>query len=47
MTGAPPGGALAGIDRNHGLHLLREMVCIRRLEERCVEPYSATQSAAC
>ncbi|MGH9083833.1 MAG: pyruvate dehydrogenase (acetyl-transferring) E1 component subunit alpha [Acidimicrobiales bacterium] len=30
------------IDRDHALHLLREMVRIRRFEERCVELYSAT-----
>jgi pyruvate dehydrogenase E1 component alpha subunit len=29
-------------DRAHALHLLREMVRIRRFEERCVELYSAT-----
>ena len=29
-------------DREHGLHLLREMVRIRRFEERCVELYSAS-----
>jgi pyruvate dehydrogenase E1 component alpha subunit len=28
-------------DRDHDLHLLREMVRIRRFEERCVELYSA------
>ncbi|HEU4974816.1 MAG TPA: pyruvate dehydrogenase (acetyl-transferring) E1 component subunit alpha [Baekduia sp.] len=27
----------------HGLHLLREMVRIRRLEERCIELYSAAE----
>jgi pyruvate dehydrogenase E1 component alpha subunit len=30
------------LDREHGLHLLRELVRIRRFEERCVELYSAT-----
>ena len=29
------------IDRTHGLVLLRELVRIRRFEERCVERYSA------
>ena len=29
------------VDREHGLHLLREMLRIRRFEERCVELYSA------
>jgi pyruvate dehydrogenase E1 component alpha subunit len=29
-------------DREHGLHLLREMIRIRRFEERCVELYSTT-----
>ena len=29
-------------DRDHGLHLLREMVRIRRFEERCAELYSAS-----
>jgi pyruvate dehydrogenase E1 component alpha subunit len=29
------------IERDHGLHLLREMVRIRRFEEKCVELYSA------
>jgi len=31
------------LDRTHLLHLLREMVRIRRFEERCVELYSATK----
>jgi pyruvate dehydrogenase E1 component alpha subunit len=31
------------IDREHGLHLLREMLRIRRFEERCVELYSASK----
>jgi pyruvate dehydrogenase E1 component alpha subunit len=31
------------VDREHGLHLLREMLRIRRFEERCVELYSATK----
>jgi pyruvate dehydrogenase E1 component alpha subunit len=30
------------VDREHGLHLLRELIRIRRFEERCVELYSAT-----
>jgi pyruvate dehydrogenase E1 component alpha subunit len=29
------------VDRDHGLHLVREMTRIRRFEERCVELYSA------
>ncbi len=32
-----------GSDRGHALHLLREMLRIRRFEERCVELYSATK----
>jgi pyruvate dehydrogenase E1 component alpha subunit len=32
---------LPRVDRDHGLHLLREMVRIRRFEEKCVELYSA------
>ena len=31
----------AGADRPHGLHLLREMLRIRRFEEKCAELYSA------
>jgi pyruvate dehydrogenase E1 component alpha subunit len=31
------------VSREHGLHLLREIVRIRRFEERCVELYSATK----
>jgi pyruvate dehydrogenase E1 component alpha subunit len=31
------------LDRDHGLHLLHQMVRIRRFEERCVELYSATR----
>jgi pyruvate dehydrogenase E1 component alpha subunit len=34
MADVPP-------EREHGLHLLREMLRIRRFEERCVELYSA------
>jgi len=30
------------VTRDHGLHLLREMLRIRRFEERCVELYSRT-----
>ena len=30
------------LDRDHGLHLLHEMLRIRRFEERCVELYSAS-----
>jgi pyruvate dehydrogenase E1 component alpha subunit len=33
----------APIDRDHGLHLLSEMLRIRRFEERCVELYSASK----
>jgi pyruvate dehydrogenase E1 component alpha subunit len=33
----------AALDREHGLHLLRQMLLIRRFEERCVELYSATK----
>ena len=32
-----------GLDRDHALSLLREMIRIRRFEERCVELYSATK----
>ncbi len=31
------------VDRGRGLHLLRELLRIRRFEERCVELYSATK----
>jgi pyruvate dehydrogenase E1 component alpha subunit len=31
------------VERDRGLHLLRDMVRIRRFEERCVELYSATE----
>jgi pyruvate dehydrogenase E1 component alpha subunit len=31
------------LDRDHGLHLLTELIRIRRFEERCVELYSATK----
>src|SRR5215470_5946354 len=31
------------IDPNHALHLLKEMLRIRRLEEKCVELYSAAK----
>jgi pyruvate dehydrogenase E1 component alpha subunit len=31
------------VDRDHALELLREMVRVRRFEERCVELYSATK----
>ncbi|MFN8521965.1 MAG: pyruvate dehydrogenase (acetyl-transferring) E1 component subunit alpha [Chloroflexota bacterium] len=30
-----------GVSRDHGLHLLREMLRIRRFEEKCIELYSA------
>ncbi len=32
-----------GLNRSHALHLLREMVRIRRFEEKCVELYTATK----
>jgi pyruvate dehydrogenase E1 component alpha subunit len=35
----PPDGVV--VDPDHGRHLLREMLRIRRFEERCVELYSA------
>jgi len=35
------GPAAAPVERDHGLHLLRELVRIRRFEERCVELYSS------
>ena len=38
---APARPALALPDREHGLHLLREMLRIRRFEEKCAELYSA------
>ncbi len=31
------------LDREHGLHLLRDMLRVRRFEEKCVELYSATK----
>ena len=37
MTPARP------LDREHGLHLLRQMLLVRRFEEKCVELYSATK----
>jgi pyruvate dehydrogenase E1 component alpha subunit len=40
MTAAP---AKTHLDREHLLFLLREMLRIRRFEERCVELYSATK----
>jgi pyruvate dehydrogenase E1 component alpha subunit len=39
-TGPPSRTLHLDLDRDHGLHLLREMVRIRRFEERCVELYS-------
>jgi pyruvate dehydrogenase E1 component alpha subunit len=33
----------APLDREHGLHLLRQMLLVRRFEERCVELYSAAK----
>jgi pyruvate dehydrogenase E1 component alpha subunit len=35
--------ATAAIDREHGLELLRQMLLVRRFEEKCVELYSATK----
>ena len=37
------GKPTAGIDREHGLELLRQMLRVRRFEEKCVELYSATK----
>ncbi len=34
---------IVGPDREHGLHLLAQMLRIRRFEEKCVELYSATK----
>ena len=31
------------VDREHGLELLRQMLRVRRFEEKCVELYSATK----
>ncbi len=43
-TGASsPSGQLAGAAPQHEVHLLREMLRIRRFEERCVELYSAAK----
>jgi pyruvate dehydrogenase E1 component alpha subunit len=36
----PAAGTTSPLDPEHGLHLLREMIRIRRFEERCVELYS-------
>lgn len=33
----------AALDRDHALHLLRSMIRIRRLEDKCAELYSATK----
>ena len=38
-----PGPELLPVDHIHGLHLLRQLVRIRRFEERCVELYSASK----
>jgi len=35
--------ATVGIEREHGLELLRQMLRVRRFEEKCVELYSATK----
>jgi pyruvate dehydrogenase E1 component alpha subunit len=40
---APAGLSPQPLDREHGVHLLREMLRIRRFEERCVELYSASK----
>ena len=37
------GRPTAGIDREHGLELLRQMLRVRRFEEKCVELYSGTK----
>ncbi len=42
MIDTDTGLSRADLDREHGLHLLRELIRIRRFEERCVELYSAT-----
>lgn len=34
---------VANLDRDHGLHLLHEMLRIRRFEEKCAELYSSLQ----
>lgn len=41
ITRDPPVAEVPPIDREHGLHLLHEMVRIRRLEEKAAELYSA------
>ncbi len=33
----------SGLDREHGIHLLSQMLRVRRFEERCVELYSAAK----
>jgi hypothetical protein len=38
-----PGPELLLVDRDHGLHLLEQLLRIRRFEERCVELYSASK----
>jgi pyruvate dehydrogenase E1 component alpha subunit len=40
---ATPSDDQPSLDRDHGLALLRQLVRIRRFEERCVELYSATK----
>ncbi|HYA69560.1 MAG TPA: pyruvate dehydrogenase (acetyl-transferring) E1 component subunit alpha [Acidimicrobiales bacterium] len=40
MTNASPVTTDSSPDPDHGVHLLREMIRIRRFEERCVELYS-------
>jgi pyruvate dehydrogenase E1 component alpha subunit len=37
VSAAPP------LERDHGLHLLRQMLRVRRFEEKCVELYSAAK----
>ena len=42
-TSTRPTLAHLDLDRDHGLHLLTELIRIRRFEERCVELYSAAK----
>ncbi len=39
----PPPSQQPPLERNHSLYLLREMLHIRRFEEKCAELYSATK----
>ncbi|MHB1570236.1 MAG: pyruvate dehydrogenase (acetyl-transferring) E1 component subunit alpha [Solirubrobacteraceae bacterium] len=43
MAFSPPADAQAPCTREHGLQLLRQMLLVRRFEERCVELYSAAR----